>query len=245
MRLSQIVAILKGSKARHTEVATELHRASDHPGLFEGFRKTFQPVEEGAESYPDEKQAVAKRADENLKDFLQSLENVVDVVASQEVGNADTSARADVVVDGDVVFEKATVPFLLYVEKQLTDLRTFVSKLPELDQNEEWSLDPNSGLHRTSEILTHRTKKTARPIVLYDATEEHPAQTQLVTDDITVGHWRTVKLSGALPRPRKRALLERIDRLQKAVKFAREEANSAEVESQRVGGAILRYLLKD
>jgi hypothetical protein len=38
--------------------------------------------------------------------------------------------------------------------------------------------------------------------VLYDATEHHPAQTQLISEDVIVGWWETVKHSGAIPRPR-------------------------------------------
>ena len=50
-----------------------------------------------------------------------------------------------------------------------------------------------------------------------------------------VGYWTTVKFSGALPARRVNELLDRIERLQQAVKFAREEANAAEVADQRAG----------
>ena len=45
------------------------------------------------------------------------------------------------------------------------------------------------------------------------ATEEHPAQTQLITDDQIVGYVTTVKRSGAIPRELKRNLLRRIEKL--------------------------------
>jgi len=79
-------------------------------------------------------------------------------------------------------------------------------------------------------------------IVLYDATEHHPAQTQLITEDVVVGHWTTTKFSGAIPRPRKKVLLERIRQLADAVKFAREQANSIEADDQKVGRKVLDFI---
>ena len=57
-----------------------------------------------------------------------------------------------------------------------------------------------------------------------------------------VGTWRTIKFSGALPAKRINELLARVEKLQEAVKFAREEANGIEVEEQKVGEKVLKYL---
>jgi len=61
-------------------------------------------------------------------------------------------------------------------------------------------------------------------------------------EDVTVGHWRTIKFSGALPATRVNELLARVEKLQEAVKFAREEANNLEVEDVKTGEAVLSYL---
>ena len=81
-----------------------------------------------------------------------------------------------------------------------------------------------------------------RPVVLYDATEHHPAQTQLISEDVTIGHWETTYRSGALPVPRKEALLEKIDAVRNAVKRARSRANDQEVARREVGAALLSYI---
>ncbi len=86
-------------------------------------------------------------------------------------------------------------------------MHTFVDKMVELDQGEAWTLDENAGLFRSEPVKQHRTKKLQRPIVKYEATEHHPAQTELITDDVVIGHWTTVKFSGALPRPAKKRML--------------------------------------
>ena len=51
-----------------------------------------------------------------------------------------------------------------------------------------------------------------------------------------------MKFSGALPAKRVNEILDRVQALQTAVKFAREEANNAEVADQRVGAAVFGYL---
>jgi hypothetical protein len=78
---------------------------------------------------------------------------------------------------------------------------------------------------------------------MYEATKEHPAQVKEVTEDVTAGQWTTIKYSSALPVSRVNELLSKVEKLQKAVKFAREQANSQKVETQKVGEAVFNYLL--
>ncbi|WP_293342737.1 hypothetical protein [Microcoleus sp. CAWBG58] len=72
----------------------------------------------------------------------------------------------------------------------------------------------------------------------------HPAQVDVYYEDITIGYWRTVKFSGALPAQRINELLQRVEILQKAVMFSREEANNSEVEEQRVGERIFQFIFR-
>jgi hypothetical protein len=61
---------------------------------------------------------------------------------------------------------------------------------------------------------------------------------------VTIGYWTTVKFSGALPARRVNQLLERVEKVQQAVKFARKEANGTEVEDQRIGDAVFGFLFE-
>lgn len=54
----------------------------------------------------------------------------------------------------------------------------------------------------------------------------------------------TVKFSGSLPARRVNELAERIEKVQRAVKFAREEANGAEITDRSAGAAIFEYLFR-
>jgi prolyl oligopeptidase PreP (S9A serine peptidase family) len=155
----------------------------------------------------------------------------------------NNTAKADVVVDGEILIMNAPVTYLLTLEKELTDVRTFIEHLPILDTSEDWHSDTSSGLAKTKETRTHRTKKKAKAIVLHPATKEHPAQTQLVSEDVLVGYWHTVKHSGAISRQEKLQLLEKAETLVNAVKEAREAANDVEeTNTPKIGRTVFGYL---
>ena len=82
-----------------------------------------------------------------------------------------------------------------------------MSKLPTPDPAEEWQHDPNTGLLRSKATESLRTSKEPTVIVKYDATEEHPAQTELFTKDVPVGTWTQLLYSGCIPADRKNAIL--------------------------------------
>lgn len=79
---------------------------------------------------------------------------------------------------------------------------------------------------------------------MYQATDKHPAQTQLVQEDVIVGSWNQTKMSGAIQPQQKDMLLQRIEKLQKAVKFAREEANSVDADNVEAGKVIFDWILR-
>jgi hypothetical protein len=242
-KLNQIIAVEKGIKSRCCGTMSELHKVNQKPDLFSGFVKTFRKKDEDGEDFPVDKKKVQLNAEDSLERAFTALTELFDVSATKDWANCSTQATADVVVNGEILIPGAPLPFLLFMEKQVNDIRTFIENLPVLDESEDWSKDVNSGLYKTEPIPTHKTKKAQRPIVLSEATKEHPAQTQLITEDITIGYWDTVKHSGAIPAPRKKAILEKVEEFSKAVKFAREQANGAEAASIKVGEKIFKFLL--
>lgn len=242
-KLNQILAIEKGKKTQLHKELTELHRATQQPALLTGHTKVFTPTEDGGETFPPDDRKVQMLHQEAIDSACERLSDLLDVTATKDFSNC--TARADVKIDDNVFLEKVPVTFLLFLEKELTDLHTFVAKMVELDPAQQWTLDPNSGQYRSESTKTHKTKKLQKPIVLYDATEKHPAQTQLITEDVVIGHWTTTFYSGAIPRPKKRKLLERIEQLQEAVKFAREEANSSDADMKTgLGRKVMEHIFK-
>jgi hypothetical protein len=239
-KLNQILAIEKGIKTRVYAEFTELHQATQKPALMNGFHKSYQSRDEEGETYPSESQKVQHNANEVLERVAASLAELFDITATKDWTNC--SARSDVMIDGRALLKDVPATYLLFLEKQLSDLHTFVAKLTELDPGSDWSVDPGTGLYKTDATLTQRTKKVQRPITLYEATKEHPAQTQLITEDVIAGTWMTIKYSGAIPAPRKKQLLGRIEKLSNAVKYAREQANSAEATDKKLGKEVFDFL---
>lgn len=240
-RLNQILAVEKGIKSRVTSEVTELHKLSQKPGAFVGHMKTYEPISEDGKQLPPERQQVQFIASELLGQAEGLWSELMAIEARKEWTNAQ--AVADLVIGGRTLLSGVPVTYLLFLEKQLTDLVTFCEKLPVLDPAEVWKVDSATGLRITEPVRVHRTEKTQRPIVLYNATTEHPAQTQLITEDVLAGHWVTVKQSGALSLPERKRLVARAQELLRAVKQAREGANMIEeVAAPDVGAAVFTYL---
>ncbi len=240
-KLNQILAIEKGIKTETFQKLTEAHHQLQRSTSLTGLSKNYQPRDEEGEPLPSEFTKVQVNAENVLKETRTVLGKLFDVTATKDWANC--TAKANVVVDGQTIMEGVPATYLLFLEKQLTDLQTFIRKLPVLDSSENWTLDPSDGIWKTAPVETIRTKKVPRNHVKAEATEKHPAQVEVYMEDVPVGRWRTVKMSGALPANRITELTERVEKLQQAVKFAREEANNLQTENVEVSERFFRYLL--
>ncbi|MBS2534865.1 hypothetical protein KGQ20_19015 [Catenulispora sp. NF23] len=239
-KLSQIIAIEKGVKSKSYAELTQAHHDVQKQPLLTGLSRTYQPKDEDGEQLPPESTRVQVKAEDVLRQIATGLTRLFDVTATKDWANC--VARADVVVEGRTLLRDVPVSYLLFLEKQLADLNTFVKKLPVLDAAESWTNDPSTDWYRTEPVRTLRTKKVPRNHVKAEATEKHPAQVEVYYEDIAIGYWTQTKFSGALPAQRVNELVERVEKLSQAVKFAREEANTFEVSDQRVGEAVFGFL---
>ncbi|MEU5613707.1 hypothetical protein AB0H03_34210 [Streptomyces sparsogenes] len=239
-KLNQIIAVEKGVKSKSQQDLTAAHHGLQKPALLAGISRTYQPKDEEGEQLPPESTRVQVKAEDVLRETAAVLTRLFDVTATKDWSNC--TAKADVTVEGRTLLRDVPVSYLLFLEKQLTDLNAFVRKLPVLDAAESWLLDPSTDSWKTEPVRTLRTKKVPRNHVKAEATDKHPAQVEVYYEDVPVGYWTTVKFSGALPARRVNELLDRVAKLQQAVKFAREEANGVEATDQRVGDVVFGYL---
>lgn len=239
-KLNQIIAVEKGTKTRVQHAVDVLYKAIQKPALFEGFRKTYLRKSDDEEQLPPQAQRVQMTVKNVLTETATQLKELFDVTAAKDYANCE--AKADIKVGEAVIATAVPATYLLFLEKQLTDLHTMVGKLPTLDTSDDWTLDTVKELYVTEPTQTGRTKKVPKPIVLYPHSDKHPAQTQLLSEDVVVGHWEQVKFSGAATEQFKRTLLSRIEGLQRAVKFAREQANVVEAPAQSVGSNVLNWI---
>ncbi|MEV0341750.1 hypothetical protein AB0H49_22270 [Nocardia sp. NPDC050713] len=241
-KLNQIIAVEKGVKSAALRELAETQNLLQKPSLLAGITRTYQPKDEEGEQLPPEATRVQVKSEEVLRQTAATLTRLFDVTATKDWANR--TAAADVVVDGETILDDVPVPYLLFLEKQLADLLTFVKRLPVLDAAEAWGFDDSSDTWRTEPVRTIRTKKVPRNHVKAEATDKHPAQVEVYYEDIAVGYWTTVKFSGALPARRVNEVVGRIEKLAQAVKFAREEANAAEVTDRKTGKVIFDYLFR-
>lgn len=239
-KLNQIIAVEKGVKSRSFQELTESHQSLQKQSLLAGISRTYRPKDDEGEQLPPESTKVQLRAEEVVQQTAAILTRLFDVTATKDWTNG--VAKADVVIDGKTLIAQVPVTYLLFLEKQLVDIHTFVKKLPVLDASETWSFDASADCWATEPVQTVKTKKIPRNHVKAEATEKHPAQVEVYYEDVVVGYWRTVKFSGALPAKRVSELLDRVEKLQQAVKFAREEANNAEAVDQKLGDKVFNYL---
>jgi len=242
LKLHEVVAIRKGVKARTYGDLTVLHKQSQKAELFNGLTKEFKPKDADGETFPAESKPVQLIYSDVLKKVAKLRTEFYDIEATLECGNQN--ATADVEVDGVVILSKIPATLLIMLEKDLNDLYTVVESMPTLDDAKLWTKDPNGKTFRSETGVSHKTAKVQEPLVLYPATPEHPAQTQIITKDVVVGHWHTTHISGAMPIPEKEALLERLDKMRQAVKRARSRANDTEIERKQIGEAVLGFLFR-
>lgn len=239
-KLNQVIALIPGKKNQAKTVLEEAYHLLQKPPLFDGLSRTYRPKEEDGDKLPSESKLPQIKAGDLIVKVNGALAEMFDIVATQDAANCQ--ARASVSVDEKILLHNVPVTHLLFLEKQLVDLYTFVGKMPMPDPAELWQGNGQSDFLHTGSIETVRTKKVPKNHVKAEATKEHPAQVETYHEDIIAGYWSTIKYSGAMLPGQKTTILERIRKLQEAVKLAREEANSLKVEPVKEGEIILKYI---
>jgi hypothetical protein len=231
MRLNQIIAVVNSVKSRTQHTVTECYKLLQKPDLFDGMVRTYRPKdEETGEKFPGEQKLVQCRVSDLVGVACGAWEELINTVEKQD--RANTAAQADIVVGANVIARAVPVTHLLFLEKHLTDIRTFIEKIPTLSLAEEWKWSDEGRGFRSPPRETVKTKKVPKVVVKYEATERHPAQTEMIQEDVVIGFWETVKFNTAIPQAKKQEMLDRVTALQNAVKVAREEANAMEVLEQ-------------
>lgn len=239
-QLNQILAVEKGVKSRTEKDLTAAYHAIQRTNALAGLSRTYQPKDEDGDRLPSESTNVQVKVEDILKQVAEASTNLFDVTFAKETTN--TQATANVVVDGQTLLSDVPVSYLLFLEKQLVNIHTFVSKLPTLDPAETWTLNAANGQYEAAPTQTVRTKKVPKNWVKAEATDKHPAQVEIFHEDVIVGTWTAKKFSGAVPSTRVTQLINRVEALQSAVKFAREQANSATVVDRKAGETVFGYL---
>ena len=238
-QLHQLLAVESDLRKKATKIMEEaiatFTKKQDH---FDGIERHYEhfEVEEGQETLkvePDIKEIVTTVADK-LRYTQKSIVAAVDARISKEETNSSGNATAFLHI-GNTTFGAWSATSLLALEGVLTQVRGLYGTIPTLDPVKRWNEDKGrKNVFVTPTQDTYRTAKKSEVVVLYPATKEHPAQTQLAVVDKQVGVFKTVYSSGKITPMRKSELLGQIDRLIIAVKKASSKANQVEIVNTKV-----------
>lgn len=239
-KIHQTIAVLKGLKSDAEKALTNAYHLLQKPALMTGISKTYEPRSEDGDRLPGEGQRVQLTVNGVLDTVRPIYARLLDEELALDLANC--AARADVVVDGKVLIKDAPVTYLMFLDKQLINLATFVGKWPTLDTAKEWQASTLLGIWQTPPVLTVRTDKVPERFVKSEATDKHPAQVEILYLDKPVGTWTKIDYSGAVPPQEGIATLARIQALHEAVKVAIQIANATDAPPQKVGAGLLTYL---
>ena len=242
--LHSLLAVEGDLEGAHKRILEETKvtftKKADH---FMGSHRKLEMFVEDGITYPEEHKKIDTTVQEKL-DYMADTEiRYFDALLQKERTNQN--AVADVVVDGNTIATAMPATFLLGMETRLKHLRSVYEVIPTLQPGIEWDKDESQGkgIYKTKHTAEKlKTETIIEPVVLYEATKEHPAQVKEVSKVNTVGKYVTTNWSGMITPAEKSILLAKIDKLIRAFKQARQRANATEVVKISIGAELFAYI---
>ena len=241
-KLHELLAVEQDRKNQaNIAVGEAIKVFSKQDVLFDGMVKRYISLEENAEQIPDESKEIVTTIKDKLNATLEMVIAAIDANISKEETNASGIAKTELIV-GDKNFGTFSATSLLALETQLGKIKEMYQQIPTLDSAKKWVFDTQRGVFRTDEEIKFRSIKRPKVVVKYEATKEHPAQTEILQIDFQVGKYETVYTSGRVTLAQKNQMLKRIQQLLEAVKIARSKANNVEVNNIKIGQKLFEFI---
>lgn len=243
-KLHELLAAEGTSKTQADKCRTDLLATFDKKRhLFSQKRVTFLSNEEGKPAQTEEQLDLQTTVPRELKWISEMWAKALDLAYGIDIGN--TVAKADVTLDdGTLLLKDVPATALLQLEKRANELHAFIQSIPTLDPAKGFTEDAATGadVYVAREDIRTRTKKLQRALQLSPATDKHPAQVQLITEDVAIGTIKTQEWSGLITPVAKGDMLNRAEELRRALKTARSRANDVPVASNKIGATLLQYV---
>lgn len=240
-KLHELLAVEGDLKGTHEQTLAEtINTFTKKADLFSGHIRKMEwlDADEQEAVDPDEHKHMSSTIQDKLDYQAKSIVRYFDALLQKEATNQE--AKSDVVIDGVTILEAMPATFLLGMESRLAKVREVYAAIPTLAPGVEWREDETKGNNVYSRVHPEenfKTKKETDVNVLYphkfpkegEKGESLPAQ--LVQTSVTknVAILRKHVWSGLIHPVQKSEMLERIDKLIRAVKKARTVANATEV----------------
>ena len=234
--LHELLAVEAGLAETATRISKEVTKVLDSKSsLFAGMHKAhslFNEADQHMVQAPEVKEVESTVADQ-LNYLGTELARYWDVTYLKE--EANQRAKADIIIDNKVIAPNVPAIVLLSMEKKLTALLATYNAIPTLDAAKAWEIDPTYArpfVYRTKYVTErHQTQTKKKWQEISPATVQHKAQVAEVDETTVIGKYTITEFSGATTSLDKAEKLQRLTALIRAVKSARQRANSTEVSS--------------
>lgn len=240
-KLHELLAVDSNLKTQADSTRTELRKTFETKRhLFTEKKIVTTPLAEGGQQTVETQCEIQTTVAKELEWLGGHMAKAIDV--SYQIGMANQAAKADIVMeDGSILLKDVPATVLLELEKRVKDMMDLIKAIPTLDPAKGFVEDLQRGknMFRARDITKTRTQKVQKPLVLYPATTEHPAQTQLVTTDEPVAKLEEQEWSSCITVAAKAELFECAENVLRAVKKARARANDIVVDTSTTIGTVL------
>jgi hypothetical protein len=242
-KLHELLAVDSNLKVQADKTRTELRKTFETKRhLFAEKKIVTTPLAEGGQQSTEVQSEIQTTVTKELEWFGGHMAKAIDV--SFQIGVANQAAKADIVLeDGTVLLKDVPATVLLELEKRVKEMMDLIQAIPTLDPAKGFAEDTarGKGFYRARDISKTRTQKVQKPLVLYPATPEHPAQTQLVSVDEPVAKLEEQEWSSCITVAAKGDIYDRAEAVLRAVKKARSRANDIAVDTNaKIGAAITK-----
>jgi hypothetical protein len=243
-KMHELLAVETDIQGQFRTILEETVKVFKNEHLFKGFSKKLEMFDEN-ESHLNETEhkeigtTVPQRLDYTSKFICRLL----DVRLQKEATNQEASS--DLVVDGVTIAKDVPATALLGLESTLKDIRKIYEGIPTLEVGTRWEKAEDIGPGVFRQFYPEKSKKTRKEFrfqILDPATDKHPAQIEKWEEQLPVGEYTKENLCSMLTSTRKVELLDRISRLSKSVKKARQRANNTEVKKVKIGSEIMKFI---
>jgi len=194
----------------------------------------------------DQEEELSETVPNKLDYMFSHVGKYLDVNLQKETTNQ--LAKANIEIDGKLIAGEVPVAFLLGLESKLVGIRNVMKDIPTLQSGKRWIEDKVKGKNvwtLSEKEVSYKTEKILEPVVLYDATDKHPAQVKESMRQKEVGKYLFDRWSGLITPAQKSDILKRMDSLIVAVKQARQRANDITASSNKISSKIIDYIMAD
>lgn len=243
MKLHELLAVDKSVEGQAKKASSDLANTFEKKRhLFEEKKTVFTPLAENTPATTEHQSDIQTTVVKEFGWLSPFLSKAID--ASYQIAETNTEARADISLeDGTIIASAVPATALLELEKTIAEIQGLVGATPTLDPAKGFSVDSQRGLFQARPVTKQRTKKDKVVLVKYEATDKHPAQTELIDKDVVVGSISEQEWSGLITPSDKAAMINRVEVLARAVRQARSRANDTVVDQKKViGEKLVKYI---